>query len=119
MEEISNSIEKLKGIIKNIQSDEYKEIFSEITNVIEALGNKVEEIIINNETLEENVSFLNSDLSNIQEELFEEVSFEDLEEFEDEYVEINCKNCGKPLFTEKSFVNNNKIPCPFCNESAN
>ena len=71
-------------------------------------------------TMEENMQFLDDDLSNIQDELFEEVSFDDLSELEDEYVEIKCENCNKPLFVEQQALNNNNnIPCPFCGSIAN
>ena len=47
------------------------------------------------------------------------VSFDDLENLEDEYEEIHCHNCGKPLFVErKAIENNSSIPCPFCNKNA-
>ena len=40
-------------------------------------------------------------------------------EIEEEYVEINCKHCDKPLFVEKESINKNKnLPCPFCNKDA-
>ncbi|MGL4773652.1 MAG: CD1247 N-terminal domain-containing protein [Clostridium sp.] len=120
MEEIVLSIEKLKNSISKLEKSDYTEVFEAMTEAIENLSDKVEEIIVNNESLEENISFLNSDLSNIQEEIFEEVTFEDLEEIEDEYVEIKCKNCGKPLFAEKSVINGHEeIPCPYCNSNAN
>ena len=56
-----------------------------------------------------------NDLTDIQDELFEEVTFDDLNGLEDEYVEINCEKCSKPLFVEQQALNNNNaIPCPFC-----
>ena len=37
----------------------------------------------------------------------------------DEYVEIKCENCDKPLFVEQQALNNNSsIPCPFCGKRA-
>lgn len=120
MEEILKEIEVLKNTIKSVEDKAYSNVFNSITNVLESIASKVEELEVVNENMEENISFLNSDISNIQEELFEEVSFEELEEMEDEYEEIECKCCHKPLFVEKSAINNKDgIPCPFCNEKAN
>ena len=74
----------------------------------------MEEVIVKQESLEENVGYIGEDLTDIQDELFEEVTFEDLMDIEDEYVEVKCKCCGKPLFVEKDALNkNNNIPCPF------
>ena len=67
------------------------------------------------EYLEENIEYIDNDLTDIQDELFEEVTFDDLNGLEDEYVEINCEKCSKPLFVEQQALNNNNaIPCPFC-----
>ena len=57
--------------------------------------------------------------SNIIGIIYEEVSFDDLSSIEDEYVEIKCENCDKPLFVEQQALNNNSsIPCPFCGKRA-
>ena len=61
------------------------------------------------------MEYIDNDLTDIQDELFEEVTFDDLNGLEDEYVEINCEKCSKPLFVEQQALNNNNsIPCPFC-----
>ena len=68
--------------------------------------------------MEENMQFLDDDLSNIQDELFEEVSIDELCDMEDEYIEINCAHCNKPIFMEKSALDSKEqIPCPYCHEN--
>ena len=120
MKEIIEEIEEMREKINSIEDDKYKEVFNHISNILTNLTDKVEEIIVKQESLEENVGYIGEDLTDIQDELFEEVSFEDLIDIEDEYVEISCKECGKPLFVEKGALNkNNNIPCPFCNNKAN
>ena len=70
------------------------------------------------ESLEENLKYIDEDLSDIQEELFEEVSIEDLIEMDDEFVEIKCNNCNQVLFVEKETAENKKtIVCPFCHKN--
>lgn len=120
MKEIIEEIEDMREKINSISDDKYKDIFNSITNILNNLTDKVEEVIVKQESLEENVGYIGEDLTDIQDELFEEVTFEDLMDIEDEYVEVSCKNCGKPLFVEKDALNkNNNIPCPFCNNKAN
>ena len=120
MREIFDEIDNIKNSIESIQDEKYKELFNQISNLLINLSDKVEEVIVKQESLEENVGYIGEDLTDIQDELFEEVSFEDLIDIEDEYVEISCKECGKPLFVEKGALNkNNNIPCPFCNNKAN
>ena len=119
MIEIQEVLEDLKVKVSKVENEEYREIFGTINNLLECLSDKVEEIIVKQESIEENIQFIDEDLTGLQDEFFEEVSLEDLEEFEDEYVEIECSKCKKPLFVEKGALESNQsIPCPFCNESS-
>ncbi len=57
----------------------------------------------------------NKKLLEVVNELFDEVTFEELEEYEDEYVEIKCSNCNNPLYVEKSALDNKEsLSCPYC-----
>lgn len=119
MKEINNKIEEVNSLISKVKDDTYKDIFNLLSGIILDLSNKIDNINIRQEYLEENMEYIGDDLTDIQDELFEEVSFDDLNELEDDYVEIKCNECGKPLFVEKqSVINNISIPCPFCNGKA-
>ncbi len=79
--------------------------------------NKIEEVMVNEAVLSENLKYMDDDISEIQEELFEEVSLEELDEFESEYTEVSCNKCGKPIFIEASALEEDNIPCPYCGEN--
>lgn len=116
MKNIQDSIIELKELIKN--TDNKNLVNEKLIDVIEYLANRVEELQVNIETLDENISLINDDLSGVQDELFEEVTFEELEEYEDDYREVICEFCNKPLFVEKSVIDNTEnIPCPYCHKS--
>lgn len=118
MEQIRKEIEKLKISLSNVEDDKYKNYFDSIQSILNTMADKIEEVVVNVETMEENMQFLDDDLSNIQDELFEEVSIDELSDMEDEYVEINCAHCGKPIFMEKSALDSKEqIPCPYCHEN--
>ncbi|GAB6170332.1 hypothetical protein JCM1393_27920 [Clostridium carnis] len=118
MKEIKDNINLLKETITNLSDGKNKEIFSQISSILVSLSDKLEETIVKQEFLEENVQYMDEDITDLQEELFEEVSFDDLNEIEDEYIEITCTNCKKPFFVEKDALDNNKlIPCPFCSKN--
>lgn len=118
MDEIKKVIASLSLDIANINDEKYKHIFSQMNFVLEQLSNKVEEVMENQAVLGENIKYLDDDLSDIQEELFEEVSVEELDEIEDEYKEISCKHCNKPIYIESSAINNKEeIQCPYCGKS--
>lgn len=119
MRDIYNKINDVKEQIDQIKDEKYTDIFSSMNSILLDLSSKVEELIARQESLEENMEYMDNDLTDIQDELFEEVSFDDLNSMEDEYVEISCNNCHKPLFVEQQALNNNtSIPCPFCGGKA-
>ena len=118
MEELRTEIEDLKNNLSKIENKEYKECFNSVFSILEIMNQKIEELTINQETLEENIKFMDDDLTNIQDELFEELSIDELNDIEDEYTEIICSHCNKAIFMEQSTLSNNdEIPCPYCNKN--
>lgn len=118
MKDIKNKLDTLNGLISIVEDEKYKDIFKEMSDVLNGLYTKIDEILVNEAVLAENFKYMDEDISDIQEELFEEVSIEDLEEMEEEYKEISCEHCGKPLYIEESTLKENKeIKCPYCNEN--
>ena len=118
MEELSKEIENFKKNLSKIESEEYKEYFNNISSILEFMNAKIEELTVNQETIEENIKFMDDDLSNIQDELFEELSIDELNDMDDEYTEINCIHCNKPIYIEQSALSNNdEIPCPYCHKN--
>lgn len=119
MDNIKKTIDNLKHNIKKVEDKEYKDLFDGILNVLTLLDEKLETINERQDLLEEDMEYLDKDVTGIQDELFEEVTIEDLIEMDDEFTEINCSKCNNPIFIEKDFLENNKsIPCPFCKENA-
>lgn len=118
MKNIKAKLDTLKSSISKMDDDKNKEIFNMISEIIDGLYIKVDEIIVNETVLAENFKYMNEDISGIQEELFEEVSLEDLDEMEEDYQEISCIHCGKPLFIEESVIyGDEEIKCPYCNKN--
>lgn len=121
MRDIYTKINEVKNKIDNldIKNEQYRDIFNSFSDILLDLSSKVEDVTLRQEYLEENMEYIDNDLTDIQDELFEEVSFDDLNSIEDEYVEIKCEKCNKPLFVEQEALNNNtSIPCPFCGGKA-
>lgn len=119
MNNIKETIENLKNNIKKIEDKDYQELFDGIFDILSALDEKIEGLNERQELLEEDMEYLDKDVTGIQDELFEEVTIEDLIEMDDEFTEINCSKCNNQIFIEKELIKNNKsIPCPFCKENA-
>ncbi|MGG7143659.1 CD1247 N-terminal domain-containing protein [Clostridium nigeriense] len=119
MKDIKYKIDSVKEEILSIEDKKYKNIFESLLSIINDMADSIKEMDYKQESLEESVRYIDEDIIGLQDELFEEVSIEDLIEMEEEYVEIKCKHCNKPLFVEKESLDNKKdIPCPFCNNEA-
>lgn len=118
MKELKSKIEQLNTSLDSIPSGEYKVLFENVSSILEGITSKIEEVMVNETVLAETVNYLNADLSDIQEELFEEVSLEELDNLEDEYAETFCEHCSKPIFIEATALEEkNEIPCPYCGEN--
>lgn len=119
MKNIKKKIEELDIVIQENSKAYSTDIYSAISNILSDLNDRIEEVLENQVVLAENFNFMDEDISNLQEELFEEVSIEDLEEIESElqYTEIKCTKCNKKVFMEESLLKNkDEIKCPYCNE---
>lgn len=118
MKDIKKCIENLQVSISKVEDKEYKEIFNNIEDILGKLSYKVEEVMTNQTVLAENLKYIDDDIVNLQEELFEEVSVEELSELEEEYKEVYCKHCGKPVYMESTTIEEaSEIPCPYCGEN--
>ncbi|GAA0075948.1 hypothetical protein UT300005_03260 [Clostridium sp. CTA-5] len=118
MEDLKNQIENLKLNLSNIENKEYQSYFSSLISILDTMNDKIEELTVNQETIEENIKFMDDDLTDIQDELFEEVSIDELNDMEEEYTEVSCCHCGNTIFAEQTTLkNNSEIPCPYCNKN--
>lgn len=120
MKNVKKKIEDLNTVIQENNESTNTNIYRDISNILSDLNEKIEEVLENQAVLAENFNFMDEDISNLQEELFEELSIEDLEEMESEsdYTEIKCTKCHKKVFMEESLLKNkDEIKCPYCYEN--
>ncbi|WP_297519103.1 hypothetical protein [uncultured Clostridium sp.] len=119
MENIREDLTNLKLILDD-NKDLNNEFNRKLLDLVDGLFDTIEGMAVNLESVTEDVSLINDDLSDVQEELFEEVTLEDLEEEDDDYVEVKCQSCEKPIYVENSVLKNKeKISCPYCTNQIN
>lgn len=117
MENISNQLSYLKGLIDGIKVDpesDYGRIFEGIVNVLDEINDSVDEILEYQEELADQVDLIDNDLAAIEEELTDE----DDDDFDDfEYYEIECPKCGADVCLDEDFFDSDKpVTCPECGE---
>lgn len=118
MKKIKNQIKELDKIISVLEDNKDKEVYQKLSEIISGLSEKFDQILVNEAVIAENIKYIDQDISNIQDEIFEEISLEDIDKIEEEYKEFKCKNCGKPIYLEQSVLENNKdLKCPYCNKN--
>ncbi|MBE7050615.1 MAG: hypothetical protein E7394_07640 [Ruminococcaceae bacterium] len=120
MENISNQLSYLKGLVDGIKVDpesEYGRIFEGIINVLDEINESVNEILDYQDELSEQIDLIDEDLAIIEEEFADEDDFED-DDFNDwEYYEIDCPKCGATVCLDEDFFDTDKsVVCPECGE---
>lgn len=118
MENISNQLSYLKGLVDGIKVDpesDYGRIFEGIINVLDEINNSVDDILESQEELAEHIDLIDEDLSVIEEELADDDFDDDLNDLE--YYEIDCPNCGAIVCLDEDFFDTDKpVICPECGQ---
>lgn len=118
MENISNQLSYLKGLIDGIKVDpesDYGRIFEGIINVLDEINDSVDDIMEYQDELADQIDLIDEDLAVIEEELSDEDDFDDDDDFE--YYEIDCPKCGATVCLDEDFFDtDNPVTCPECGE---
>ena len=119
MENISNQLSYLKGLIDGIKVDpesDYGRIFEGIINVLDEINDSIDEIAEYQDELADQVDLIDDDLAVIEEELADEdYDDDDLDDLE--YYEIDCPKCGACVCLDEDFFDTDKpVTCPECGE---
>ena len=119
MENISNQISYLKGLMEGLKYDENSnegKIFKAILNVLEEIDYSMDDIYDYQDELAEQVDMIDDDLAAVEEE------FADCDECcecddDDEYYELECPSCGEVICLDEDVLcNGDDIICPNCKE---
>lgn len=119
MENISNQISYLKGLMEGLKFDENSnegKIFKAILNVLEEIDYSMDDIYDYQDELAEQVDMIDDDLAAVEEE------FADCDECcgcddDDEYYEVECPSCGEVICLDEDVLcNGDDIICPNCKE---
>lgn len=122
MENISNQLSYLKGLIDGLKIDpesDYGTIFEGIINVLEEINDSVDELAQLQDELSDQVDLIDEDLAVIEDELDDEYYDDDEDEdFDDfEYYEIDCPKCGAVVCLDEDFFDTDSpVTCPECGE---
>ena len=118
MENISNQLSYLKGLIDGLKIDpesDYGAVFEGIVNVLDEMNNSIDELAMLQDELTDQVELIDEDLAAIEDEFEEEYDDDDEEDFE--YYEIDCPKCGATVCLDEDFFDTDSpVTCPECGE---
>lgn len=115
MENISNQLSYLKGLIDGLNVDpdsDYGRIFEGIVNVLDEINDSVDDIMEYQDELADQVDMIDEDLASVEEELMGDEDDDDVN-----YYEIECPKCGETICLDEEFFDTDRpVTCPSCGE---
>jgi hypothetical protein len=97
-------------------------VWEKMLEIFDAVAERIEELEIGQEELEEYVEALDADLGDLEEEVHGHEQDYDEEDDEDEddahFVEMQCPRCGETVYFEEDFLfdDGHEVACPECGE---
>ena len=117
MKHLYEEVAYLKGLAEGLEiSEETKEgkIINKIVDVLESFADAIVELEEEQIELIDYVESIDEDLSDIEDDIYEEDEDEDEEEFN--YIEMECPNCNDFVEIDEDLLYNEEIDivCPNC-----
>lgn len=115
MANIKEKVAYLQGLTQGLNVSDASSEGKLILNIIDVLDDMAEEIENVNmvhEDLEDYVETIDEDLTDLEEEVYEEV-------FDDDYVEVDCPFCHETVAFEAELLDDDdavEVTCPHCGE---
>ena len=113
---ISEKVAYLKGLAEglNLDTEKSKEgkLISVMIGILEELAMSVEDLEENALNLGEEIDVLSDDLADVEDVVFEDD--EDEEDYDDDWFEVECPNCGADIVVDDEALADGEVECPSC-----
>lgn len=121
MDDLRQKVSYLRGLMEGLDiKDDSKEgkIFNAILEILDDISEEIFEIHTVQEEIEAYLDSMDEDLSDLEEEVYEDSEYEDDELDPDEdYVEVVCPDCGDTVCFEADILDDEdliEVTCPNC-----
>lgn len=96
-------------------------VWEKILEIFEAVADRIEELELGQEELEEYLEALDADLGDLEDEVHgHEHDYGDDDDDDDDahFVEMECPRCGETVYFEEDFLfdDGHEVSCPECGE---
>ncbi|GAA0723802.1 hypothetical protein GCM10008905_16870 [Clostridium malenominatum] len=117
MSSISSKVSYLNGLVDGLGLEEGSKegrIIKEIVVILQSISEEIDEIKDAQKDMQEYIDVLDEDLTNIEDELYDEDdSYEDIEDF----IDMTCDSCGETIYVDSNILENrHNIACPNCHK---
>ena len=113
---ISEKVAYLKGLAEGLDLDTVKskegKLISVMIGILEELAMSVEDLEENALNLGEEIDVLSDDLADVENVVFEDG--EDEEDYDDDWFEVECPNCGADILVDDAALAEGEVECPEC-----
>jgi len=124
MEFLYEKVAYLKGLADGLDIEETTKegkLLVKIIDILEDFADAIVEIDEDADEMAEYVEAMDEDLTNIEEDLYEDLDEEEEDEDDDEdieFVEVECPNCNEEVYIDEDLLYEDDIDvvCPRCNE---
>lgn len=123
MRDLHNKISYLQGLVEGLDLDTASKegrIISNIIEILDDMAQAIQNLSDNQLELEDYVETIDEDLSELEDDFYEdEEDEEDEEDLDEEYVEMECPKCHDLVYFEADLLDDDdivEISCPNCDE---
>lgn len=116
MSSINSKVSYLSGLIDGLGLEEGSKegrIIKEIVGILHQISEELEEIKDVQKDMQEYIDVLDEDLSNLEDELYDDDDYEDI----DDFIDMTCDSCGETIYVDSTILQNKEsITCPNCHK---
>lgn len=118
MTNLKERVAYLQGLTKGLNvSDQSAEgkILANIIDVLDDMANDFQNIYVAHQDLETYVETIDEDLTDLEEEIYEDTYLEDAED--EDFVEVQCPACHEAVTFESDILSEAdaiEVTCPYC-----
>ena len=111
---ISEKVAYLKGLAEglNLDTEKSKEgkLISVMIGILEEMGMTLEDLEDNVDSMGEELDAISDDLADVEELVYDD------EEFDEDFFEVECPNCGADIDIDEDVLAAGVVECPGCGE---
>lgn len=126
MAAVREKIAYLRGLLEgaDLASNDVnpRVVWEKVLDIFDAVAERIEELELGQEELEEYLEALDADLGELEDEVHgHDHDYDDDEDEEDDdahFVEMECPRCGETVYFEEDFLfdDEHEVACPECGE---